>query len=80
MTEMTPCARCGRDVRSRSLKEVVHEEGRERIRKLVCPNCLDQLMNKSGRVRGVVGTDKAAAAHIDPGPGNAEHQSMGERN
>jgi hypothetical protein len=80
MTETTPCARCGRDVRNRSLKEVVHEEGRERIRQLVCPTCLDQLMNNSGRVRGVVGTDKAAAAHIDPGPGTAERQSMGERN
>jgi hypothetical protein len=36
-------------------------------------------MNDSRRVRGVVGTAKAAAAHIDLGAGPAEHRSMGER-
>ena len=79
MEEISSCKRCGRDIPTRRLKEVVYEEGRDRIRQLVCPRCLDQLMNESSRVRGVVGTDKAAAAHLDPGPGNAERQSMGER-
>ena len=59
--------------------EVVHEEGRSRIRRLVCSNCLDQIMNESSRVRGVVGTKKAAAAHIDHGAGGGERQSMGQR-
>jgi hypothetical protein len=36
-------------------------------------------MNASSRVRGIVGTDKAAAAHIDPPPGPHERQSLGER-
>jgi hypothetical protein len=61
------------------IKEVVYEEGRERIRLLVCPNCLDQIMNKSQRVRGVVGTQKRAAAHVDPGAGASERKSMGDR-
>lgn len=79
MDEMTSCPRCGREVPPRRLKEVVHEEGRERIRDLVCPNCLDDIMNTSGRVRGVVGTEKAAAAHVDPGPGEGDRESLGER-
>jgi hypothetical protein len=36
-------------------------------------------MNEAKRVRGVVGTAKAAAAHLDPGRGPAIHQSLGER-
>lgn len=79
MDETAACMRCGRELPKRRLKEVVYEEGRERIRKLVCPSCLDQIMNESSRVRGVVGTEKAAAAHIDQGPGPGEHQSMGQR-
>ncbi|MDQ3956436.1 MAG: hypothetical protein M3285_12905 [Actinomycetota bacterium] len=42
------------------------------IRRLVCSNCLDQIMNGSSRVRGVVGTEKAAAARIDHGAGSGE--------
>ena len=79
MEDMSSCSRCGKDIPTRRLKEVVYEEGRERIRQLVCPTCLDQLMNESSRVRGVVGTDKSAAAHLDRGPGTGEHQSMGDR-
>lgn len=79
MEEMTACSRCGRELPKRRLKEVVHEEGRTRIRQMVCPNCLDQIMNTSGRVRGVVGTEKAAAAHIDPGPGSGRRASLGDR-
>lgn len=70
MDETTSCMRCGKELPRRRLKEVVHEEGRTRVRQMVCPNCLDQIMNESSRVRGVVGTEKAAAAHIDRGPGN----------
>lgn len=79
MAETVVCERCGRKVGERRIKEVVHEEGRNRIRRLVCPSCLDAIMNDSRRVRGVVGSAKAAAAHIDPGAGPAEHRSMGER-
>ncbi|MGH2756440.1 MAG: hypothetical protein ACRDI3_01485 [Actinomycetota bacterium] len=79
MGETSSCMRCGKELLKRRLKEVVHEEGRARVRRLVCPNCLDQIMNESSRVRGVVGTEKAAAAHIDPGPGPGQHQSIGQR-
>jgi DNA-directed RNA polymerase subunit RPC12/RpoP len=79
MGETSSCTRCGKQLPMRRLKEIVHEEGRTRIRQLVCPNCLDQIMNESSRVRGVVGTEKAAAVHIDSGPGPGQHQSMGER-
>lgn len=79
MDETSSCMNCGKDLPKRRLKEVVHEEGRSRIRRLVCSNCLDQIMNGSTRVRGVVGTEKAAAAHIDFDEGSGEHQSMGRR-
>lgn len=79
MDETESCARCGKELPRRRLKEVVHEEGRSRIRRLVCSNCLDQIMNGSSRVRGVVGTQKAAAAHIDLEAGSGEHKSMGQR-
>lgn len=79
MEEMLSCMRCHRELTKRRLKEVVHEEGRTRIRQMVCPNCLDQIMNKSQRVRGVVGTEKAAAAHIEQEPGAGKRQSFGER-
>lgn len=77
--DKSTCVRCGKELPLRRLKEVVHEEGRSRIRRLVCSNCLDQIMNASGRVRGVVGTDKAAAAHIDHEGGGGEHDSIGHR-
>jgi hypothetical protein len=79
MDEQGTCERCGRELPKRKLKEVVYEEGRDRVRMMLCPSCLDQVMNESQLVRGVVGTKKRAAAHIDPGPGSAERQSLGRR-
>jgi hypothetical protein len=79
MDEKSACGRCGRELPTRRLKEIVYEEGRERVRQMVCSSCLDKVMNSSERVRGVVGTEKRAAAHVDSGSGPAEHQSFGER-
>lgn len=79
MEDQGSCERCGRELPKRKLKEIVYEEGRERIQLMVCPNCLDQIMNQSERVRGVVGTQKRAAAHVKPGMDAAERQSLGER-
>lgn len=79
MEVQSSCERCGREFPKRRLKEIVFEQGRERVQQMVCPNCLDRIMNESQRVRGVVGTQKRAAAHLDPGTGTAERQSLGER-
>lgn len=79
MDQMFACERCGKELSRRRLKEVVYEEGRHRVRQLVCTNCLDQIMNESKVVRGVVGTVRAAAVHIDRGPGAGQHVSMGQR-
>lgn len=78
MEEQVSCERCERELPKRKLKEVVYEEGRERVQLMVCPNCLDQIMNDAQRVRGVVGTQKRAAAHLDPGAGG-ERKSLGDR-
>lgn len=81
MGEMSSCMRCGREVAARRLKEVVYEEGGRRARRklMVCASCLDRLMNEAGRVRGVAGTEKHAAVHIDPGPGDGQRVSLGAR-
>lgn len=79
MDQRFSCEQCGKELSRSQLKEVVHEEGRKRIRRLVCTNCLDQIMHESKVVRGVVGTVKAAAVHIDRGPAANQHVSMGER-
>ena len=79
MSETASCERCGKELAARSIKEIVYEEGRERIRQMVCPACLDEVMRESAKVRGVVGTRKAAAIHIDRGAGPAVHQSFGSR-
>jgi hypothetical protein len=79
MREMSSCNRCGTQLPERRLKEIVYEKGRERIQEMLCPNCLDKAMNESTRVRGVVGTTKAAAAHLDLGPGPSVRSSLGER-
>lgn len=77
--DLGSCERCGRELPERKLKEVVYEEGRDRIQMVVCPTCLDQIMNGAVRVRGVVGTQKRAAIHIDRGRGTGGRTSLGER-
>ena len=79
MEAQSSCERCGRESPTRRLKEIVFEQGRDRVQQMVCSKCLDQLMNESQRVRGVVGTQKRAAAHLDPGSGTTERQSLGDR-
>ena len=74
------CDRCGRDWPERQMKEIMYEEGRDRIKKTVCPECLDEIMNESDKVRGIVGDEKAAAAHISGKGGRGTRQSIGERN
>jgi hypothetical protein len=84
MTEVFVCSNCGNQYPARQMKEVFWEEGRKRFKQELCPSCLDQRMNRSTRVRGIVGQKKAAAIHVDET--NPEHgleqrvrQSIGER-
>jgi hypothetical protein len=84
--ETFTCDRCANDFPIRQMKEVVYEEGKTRGHQHLCPACLDQVMNESEKVRGIAGSHKAAAIHIDPPPGGAEggsgpaaHQSFGTR-
>ncbi|MBA2426266.1 MAG: hypothetical protein H0V60_04170 [Actinobacteria bacterium] len=62
------CDRCGRDRLRRQMKEVMFEEGRERIRKQLCSTCLDEVMRASGEVHGIVGQEKKAAIHLSRAP------------
>lgn len=86
MTESTfTCERCGRDWPQRQLKEIMYEENKDRVKQNVCPECLDEIMNRSEQVRGIAGERKRAAVHIGSdgsgradGPG-AERESFGTR-
>lgn len=62
------CDRCGNDFPFRQMKEVMYEQGRQRIRKQVCPQCLDEVMKASAGVHGIVGRDKKAAIHLAQAP------------
>lgn len=79
MTEETfSCERCERSWPQRQMKEVMYEQGKERMKMNVCPECLDEVMASSGGVRGISGEDKRAAIHIS----DAEEEnrgSLGER-
>jgi DNA-directed RNA polymerase subunit RPC12/RpoP len=80
---MATCERCGREVENdNQLKEVFYEEGerQERQKKMVCPNCLDEVMNQADKVQGVAGEEKRAAVHLSGDGGAGERESMGERN
>jgi hypothetical protein len=68
MDETFVCERCKRVLTRSQLKEVMYERGHERVRERLCPRCLDEVMNQSGEVRGIVGKEKAAAVHISPPP------------
>jgi hypothetical protein len=59
------CDRCGREFSRRQLKEAFHDEGGERIKRNLCPTCLDEVMNESDRVLGVSGDEKQAAVHLE---------------
>lgn len=72
------CDRCGREFPRRQLKEAFHEEGGQRVKRNLCPTCLDEVMNEAGQVQGVSGDEKQAAVHLDEGA-EAAGESYGER-
>ena len=74
------CSNCGNEFPLRQVKEVFWEEGRRRLKQELCPACLDQRMNQTDEVRGIVGQKKAAAIHINPARSkHGIHISIGER-
>lgn len=80
MSEATfTCDRCGRKLPQRQMKEVMYESGKDRERKELCPQCLDEVMNESGIVKGIAGEEKRAAVHISDGSGKGERASFGTR-
>lgn len=73
------CDSCGNEFPINRMKEAFHEEGRKRVTERFCPSCLDKRMNESSKVRGVVGSKKAAAVHLDKNDKTRERASMGKR-
>jgi hypothetical protein len=73
------CERCGRDWPQRQLKEVMYEEDKDRVKQNVCPECLDEIMNRSEQVRGIAGDEKRAAVHVGRERSGGEHESFGTR-
>jgi hypothetical protein len=79
MADTFTCDRCGNEFPRERLKEVMYEEGKERVRKELCPTCLDQVMNQASEVRGVAGKEKRAAVHLSGTEGTGERESFGTR-
>ena len=49
------CERCGKEHREADKKEVFVNEGGTEVKKVVCPQCLDEIMNQADGVVGVEG-------------------------
>ena len=80
MSDTFVCSNCGNTFPLRQIKEVFWEEGKKRLKQDLCPSCLDQRMNESNKVRGIVGDRKAAAIHVDSGSSRQHaRESLGER-
>ena len=80
MDDTFTCDRCGREFPRRQLKEAFHEENGQRVKRNLCPTCLDEVMNESGWVKGVEGEEKQAAVELDQGAAPPEQERYGERN
>ena len=80
MSEATfTCERCGKEHRESEKKEVfVNEDGNE-VKKTVCPECLDEIMNSADEVQGVEGDEKRAAVAVDEAADQTNRESFGER-
>ena len=76
--ETFKCDRCSREFPKRQLKEAFSGAGEERKKMDLCPECLDEVMNEAGQVRGVAGEEKKAAVVVD-GDGAEARESFGER-
>jgi hypothetical protein len=72
MADTFTCDRCGNQFEQRQLKEAFIDENGERVRKELCPSCLDEVMNASEDVRGIAGEEKRAAVSISGGAAREE--------
>jgi hypothetical protein len=75
--ETFTCDRCSREFPKRQMKEAFEGAGEERTKLELCPECLDEVMNEAGQVRGVPGDEKRAAVVV--GEGDGSRASFGER-
>jgi hypothetical protein len=77
------CDNCGNEFPLSQMKEVFTEEGTDRTKQRLCPNCLDQRMNEADEVKGVAGEEKRAAVRLVDEPGSSdgqgERESLGQR-
>lgn len=73
------CERCGRDHREAEKKEVFVNEGGSEVKKAVCPQCLDEIMNSADEVQGVEGDEKRAAVAVDDAADETDRETYGER-
>ena len=71
------CDNCGRDFPRDQMKEVFMDGGDRKMN--VDPECLDQLMNQGGEVRGVEGDEKQAAVHVGDEAPPEDRETYGKR-
>lgn len=73
------CERCRNEHREAEKKEVFVTEGGAEVKKVVCPSCLDEIMNQADEVVGVEGDEKRAAAAVDEAASSTARETFGER-
>lgn len=73
------CERCGNEHREAEKKEVFVTGGGAEVKKTVCPQCLDEILNAAGEVQGVEGDDKRAAVAVDTAAEETDRETYGER-
>lgn len=79
MSETFTCERCGNEHRDGEKKEVFVTEGGAEAKKVVCPECLDEIMNRADEVVGVEGDEKRAAAAVGEAAESTRRDTFGER-
>lgn len=80
MSEATfTCERCGGEHRDAEKKEVFVDEGGTEVKKTVCPECLDEIMDSADRVQGVEGDQKQAGVAVDEAAESTDRDTFGER-
>ena len=80
MSEATfTCDRCGKEHREPEKKEVFVTEAGAEVKKTVCPQCLDEILNSADQVQGVEGDEKRAGVAVGEAAQKTDRETYGER-
>ena len=80
MSEATfTCPRCGNEHRESEKKEVFVDQDGTEVKQMVCPKCLDEILNEADQAVGVEGDEKRAAVAVDDAAESTDRETFGEQ-